>query len=88
MWYAAFRHESSLRIEKSYGLKPDNFVSLAFDPPLIKPVVVLSEIARPFIQFHTSIQATKFVAFQLLQREMTAVYVILIVARNMDLILT
>ena len=33
-----FDHESSLRIEKSYGPKPDNFVSLAFDPPLIKPV--------------------------------------------------
>lgn len=33
-----FNHESSLRIEKSYGPMPDDFVSLAFDPPLIKPV--------------------------------------------------
>ena len=33
-----FDHESSLRIEKSYGPRPDNFVSLAFEPPLIKPV--------------------------------------------------
>ena len=33
-----FDNECSLRIAKTYGPMPNNLISLAFDPPLIKPV--------------------------------------------------